>query len=772
MKTLFLTLLVFVCAWQLAFTQHPFYDGIDREVISSNFNGACYDGKNMLIYGAGGLIIRSEDEGQNWMRVNLNDSLYFTDIVYTENRLIGLCARNSAIISQDGGKTWQLKKLGENLRFQRLLLRNDTLFALSNEGIFMMNPNLEIIRKLNFEAASNCLSMTLLGDEIAMLTNDASLLLLNMRTRKQSGAALSTFVQETIDNKQIAPIMSDGISKIYILYAADLYVFDIKSYTGSKVGSFFYKNGVATYNSGAVYHLASNTPTKGEIYDIYCQKYTVSDNSIAHIKSPGVDRYLTGVIFRNIQFLTSNIVIATGASSFAYISYDGGKKWRTISKFNSFGAGSYAQAINSKQIRCLGNNGLFTHSDDGGATWLPQRDFSEKYMYKSQTKFWKDAKNGFYYKIPDHLTDTNVIITNDGGETTRMIYWDDGTGNENWATYVIAYDNDYVFITSKCRSKNSDCWSVVLRVNDSFYVTRRVPIRDWQIIYATNIGGIIYALGYDRTEADSLMSVFSSSDGGKEWEKNFSFAVEKSVFSPELKINTADNLIFMSFSYWPPNTNNTYVTCYKIDPIKKTAKKILSPITSGTTTPFFNIGSRFYTSIRHWGLSWLFELDMLYTDDINADSIIWHNIEHKRYSTPIISNFESDSLFVFEAMDTSATIPLTYLGRAKKPATSVDEPFTEMAASAMYISSPRPNPSRSETSMRLYWNASLNIEDAEFTAYNVLGMIKSQPSDFRFTVQNAYSGELTWNTSGKSPGAYFVRFRIGENSTFVPIIVE
>jgi len=57
------------------FSQNQFFENLELNRISSNFKGSISNGKSIVVYGDGGIILRSSDNGTTWLKVSLNDSL-------------------------------------------------------------------------------------------------------------------------------------------------------------------------------------------------------------------------------------------------------------------------------------------------------------------------------------------------------------------------------------------------------------------------------------------------------------------------------------------------------------------------------------------------------------------------------------------------------------------------------------------------------------------------------------------------------------------------
>ncbi len=111
------------------------------------------------------------------------------------------------------------------------------------------------------------------------------------------------------------------------------------------------------------------------------------------------------------------------------------------------------------------------------------------------------------------------------------------------------------------------------------------------------------------------------------------------------------------------------------------------------------------------------------------------------------------------------------LARAKKP-TSVEEDALALNVQPLYISAPAPMPAREFARMKMYWAQNLNIEQAEFTAYDILGVPVSVKNDFSLQNINAFSSELIWNAKNLPEGVYMIRCRLGSSHTSKAVVVQ
>ncbi len=762
-----LILTLFFLTAESLFGQNPFYDNIEFSQITCNFNGSCYGGKNLLVYGNGG-IIRSTDMGTTWQRTAIGDSLNIIGMVNIADKFVGLCSKKYMIVSSDGGKNWQQHYLGDFTNYAIQTDGSNIYFLVAGE-LLVMNTALEKIKEYPIETDSLYNSFALSGKSVIISAGKAELLEINSENNQRRTISLAGFLGNATA-KITTPITANG-KDIYFSVASNLYRFNIESGIGATIFYVSYKKGsaIAAYG-GNVYYLWR----KSDLNDIDSVYFVRLGNDAAiKIKQPGNDRYIVGLWFHNLTFISADTLIAVGNSNLIYMSFNGGRKW----EIKSFFAGAIDMFLfNDKEFRAIGNYAKISYTNNGGITWLPQKDYSpvyteNKYFYfpknHSGCQFFKDKNNGFVYVTPLHTADTNTVITTNGGENTFLSVKYDFHFN-NYVTYAIESENQYLFTSWGCHPDNIGCWTVIFRLNDTLGIEYKTVLPNWHFYYMTSFDNSLYAVGRDLADSALHYTVFVSNGKGKNWEKHFAFdiAADTLVEVEPFEVSHIGSSIYAEFFAIVENLSKQHIL--KIDIASKTTKNLLNIAAHGVWR-VFNVGSNYFVGYYIYGNVLI--TDMLYTEDINRDSVVWQPLRTERFSMPFIGRFVSDTLFYFSATDTAKGDGAIYIARAKKSTSVIEEPITN-SNQPLYISTPIPNPTRNSVKMRLYWDQTFDIENAEFSAFNVLGKAVSGAPKFQLTRQNLYSGELVWDAADIPAGVYFVRFRIGDKTTTTPVILE
>ncbi len=84
-----IVLLIIFCTY-ISSSLPDTFKNIDLYRINTDFNGSVYNGSILLVYGNGGVILKSSDIGNTWEQINLNDNLNIINMIYIGNQFVGL----------------------------------------------------------------------------------------------------------------------------------------------------------------------------------------------------------------------------------------------------------------------------------------------------------------------------------------------------------------------------------------------------------------------------------------------------------------------------------------------------------------------------------------------------------------------------------------------------------------------------------------------------------------------------------------------------------
>ncbi len=142
------------------------FNKIDFYRINSVFNGSVYNGSILLVYGNGGVILKSSDIGNTWEQINLNDNLNIINMIYTDNQFVGLSDRNEFIFSKDNGISWESKSTNPGFQIYKMIFYNDNYYCMGSDKILVYDKIYQKIDEHQIKVDTNYYDFTLFKNHI------------------------------------------------------------------------------------------------------------------------------------------------------------------------------------------------------------------------------------------------------------------------------------------------------------------------------------------------------------------------------------------------------------------------------------------------------------------------------------------------------------------------------------------------------------------------------------------------------------------------------
>ncbi|MGE5479165.1 MAG: WD40/YVTN/BNR-like repeat-containing protein [Chloroflexota bacterium] len=745
-----------------AFAQNPFYDNFELTRLSFCFNGAAYNGSSILAYGEAGIILRSEDGGANWEKITFNDSLSILAIYNINSNYVGISSSNHAIISSDNGKTWTTKKIDHNGKVYQGALSNDKIFLLTNNELVEVDKELEVINKISIQNKSPEKELTIVGNYAIHNSEKGELTLINTETKESEKISLKEL--GLCENcAYISQLKSDGQNTVYFMMENSIYGYNLTTKTAQLLNNLPKKDGIAlTVNNKEPYAIYTIQQI-GNLDSLYFVKYDPATKEFKNQKEDGNDHYIYKLNFRNIEFLTKDTLIAVGFNNLIYMSYNGGKNW-SLKTF--LGSILRINVFSKQEIRAFGAYGQFFHTNNGGVTWLPQRNYiaaiSSDYKFLQPINFsgtflYKDKLNGFMFVHSSHTADTNLIYTNDGGITVKAKYRDK-IQRSGFYSFAMPYKDKTFFISSGIIPFG--WWALIFKLDDEFNFEKQINVTSTQFFHAFVYDNKIYALGQDSSDADSVFAVYSSDDDGESWKKDFNFPALKPITGRLDGITIIGKDIFASFS-------NDIKILMKIDVVNKNAKIIYKDKKNLPLFPLLLNGK--YYILKGTPSILKSASYVLLTPDIEADSIEWKKVETTRFSGPELRYSLNDTLFAFSLIDSLVGEDQLFLAKPKGNTGIADRPRREKL-SEIALSGPLASSQAGEYEFNVTLDEKAIAEKMILAAYDVRG--SRVGSDFLFTPGGAGQGRLLWKPGKLPPGAYVLILKCGSAVGSATVVVE
>jgi len=162
--------------------------------------------------------------------------------------------------------------------------------------------------------------------------------------------------------------------------------------------------------------------------------------------------------------------------------------------------------------------------------------------------------------------------------------------------------------------------------------------------------------------------------------------------------------------------------------------------------------------------------DILLNDDIENNPTVWRKVgPYTRYSDLRLYPQKENMIYI-QGYDSLFKSKVIWFAKPKNIVDVVE--IEKESNNHIALSNPSPNPAINHVKTRLYWDKYLNIENASFQAYNVLGLLVSERNQFYFDKINSYSGDLTWKNDNLPDGVYLIVFQLDNNIRSVPVVIS
>lgn len=763
-----------------AFEKNKFFEKLEPQRISANFYGSISKDNIIFVYGDGGTILKSNDIGNTWEKITVNDSLIIIGMIQNGSSLFGLCSKRWGIISNDNGENWEQVDLGD-YNFYQLLTYGDKIVALTERKVIIFDKSYNKINEYTYSTDGNYYKSAILGNKIYCSSGYGSITIINLDNGDRNQLYLSDF--GICVN---CPVVKNIISAPddFVLFSLDNFLYRLNVKT-SKIDTLTF---ISNIKFAAFYVQNEN------VYFIYSRKILSQKDTLFfyrldyknkksyRVNNTATDRYVSDLVFNQVNFINDKILLAVGDKNLIYLSTDGGINWHLKSFLGNF---FYINLFDGNQARAIGPYATFYSSSDYGITWLPTKNYHTE-LYQNY-KFYqpiesngyfqfKDKNNGYVF-FPSNTENTiNTIFTNDGGQTTikasKTRHF-----NEELKTFSIEHNNKYLFAQWGCLPWHLGCWSSFSIFNDNFDFERGNAIRGSMMFYLTKFDNKLYSLSKDTSTPNNIYTVYYTEDDGNSWLKDFNFSIDEPLQTNCVSAILINNSIYATWNKIKITPKDTIQlqSCYQIDLKNKISRKLIE--TRGESVPaIFKIKEMYffhtaYLVLENQKISIVSNL--FYTNDLNNQQIIWDTVRFSRYSIGPIHQIIGDSLLIFSAYDNITKNSILFFSKVKDNLTSVELETDEQKIKKIYISVPIPNPAKDKVVFNIYWDQKLLIDNCKFYISDILGRTLSINNQIYLNKKNSYSGELIINSSVLPSGVYLLSASIsGENFSQVFVVFK
>lgn len=843
-----LTLLTFLTSLLSLFSQDlPF----KTERMITDYNGVTTNGKSILCYGDYGIITYTLNNGTTFQQVNIGDKYSIKSIKTIGSDFVGV-TESSLLKSTTNGITWENKKIFDTATIIDMKVFNTTLYLLTPKGVYVSDNNLNVNPEplLALDSTAEYSELETDGKDIYIIYNKKSLIHYSMDTKQLDTTNIINTVNASCGTcSNIANLKISGNtvyvmvnSKYLLLNSLGLVKSDNRGKSWKRVTDYRVLNGSYLVDDSTIYAIRQNIIGIAN-YGLFAVSYMKIDTSRLlvdttvytiindDINKPERPIYISGdkpITFKELIKINKDTLIAVGVNKMILMSYNGGKTWEIKSFFDIL-----FRDIREKEFVSFpsNDNGYFLTSlpiyktINGGVTWQPQkrRDYPQVATVRPNSFYFNSSGKGYIKAITKNAADTNILTTNDYGETYDLLRNDSLTHYkyDNNSSYQMKFSkgldvgNYILYLIS--RSQNNSTGAIinnytVLRYDKNFrlvdtsivnaeFIISMIVTKDSSIICLA-----LNTTGTNKTDSignsgDYSYSYFllKSTDKGKTWDSLkikvpiYPTLIQHSskayyLYSHGFYSNCAfqkDNYIFFP-TFSKARSAMGYNLLYRFDYVNTIfdSVKIPTKLSSDPNTIFSFRNTVYAISSMN---------NIFYTKDIAAAVPVWDSIK----SSDVFSNWEGfDSDYPINGAyailsahilnDTSGfmTIGITSdaPGGGKQfkvnvvklspnlNANSVDEPKIEKDKVSLWNYRPYPLPGTNKIYCKIYWNKSYNIEDATIKAYDVFGTA-TQFQGIRVNKIQDNLGILEWDCSNVPPGVYVINISLAGESRSFPVMV-
>lgn len=747
--------------------QVDFYSEYDLTRVSSNFNGSAFNDEHIVVYGDAGVLLISNDRGNNWDQIDLNDSLNIVDMVAIDNDFYAISDNRYLIRSKDNIRNWIKTDLGLGINFHRIFHYQDKIYIISDNKILCYNRDLAKLKEYNYSVDIKYYDACLANNKIVYVSGNGRLKYLNLDNEKSGVIELSAYDICT-DCPVPNNLTSDQQNLIFFTIDNELFQIDLDANISQDLCQvpMTVNSPFASFGTD-IFQIYTKTNQEFKTDSLYFGKADKVNKSFLEIKAPGNYRYIDGLAINDLKLISKDILIAVGKDKLIYMSFDCGISWELKSLINDF---SYVFLFDSSNARMIAPKGKFISTKNGGTTWMPQKNYHPVFVKNINFRiksfkaipYFHDTNNGFIYgESFNSSIDTNIIFTTDGGETVGMkkIKNLQHFNGETYPLYT-SYKSNPIFITQRS-FPSSPFYAVFDIFNQNGDITSRKYIKDTVLYCIFNINDRFYSVGRDfNQESPYTYKLYHSNDTSFNWIEDFSFKIDSVFWTYSFySANCVDDNILISWSFTKIINKDTInnVKIYNIDTKNKTIREVYSD--ENYFLKAIKLNNRY---VAEFQITPEYH-KLLYTDNINKPFNEWNKFKFNRLTPPKFSKTEStlyqkkglisDTLFYFVAYDSLYKKDYLFKGKLKK-AVSVDEKYQTEVISNLSIQSYYPVPANDYIIFKILWNQVFDINSADFKVYNLNGETVARKEDITFTQINSYSGELELNTNRFPSGVY------------------
>lgn len=733
---------------------------LNYERLSVDFNGVTYNGKSIICYGTGGIILRSTDFGENWTQKQIAHDVYTViKIVHYENSYYGILDSNYFVYSVNDGLNWEKIKFEDGLDFIDIYSDTDGIYLLTENEILLIDFNFNILNRISI-ANPDKLQRLIISNDFLLLCDSKNMLnIYNKQDLKfEQSADLKEYLNEPVASGFLK-FIKNGAS-IYLKTGNEIIKSSDDGITWENLLS---DSSIYTLNRDKIYLLNSTSDKSKNNSSLIFKIY--SNNELDTVSYESANKlYVSRQIYTEMQFLNEDTLISVGFDKLINISYDGGKNWKLLSNL---------RIVRSTQCNWLNDNIGYLCTEkyqifrtvNSGTTWLPQ---DSNYQNKGELTFpgpeaWyidDDGTQFIFSRVFFNHTD-NILVSKDYGKSYEVKF-DSVPYGYKWDFPPFIVKNDSTYLLFHC-IKDISTMGLTLMVE---YDQKINPVRKWlidsmSILFAFNSEDKkkLIGIGLDRTYSNrDSISLIASIDGGKTWNRDFKFLINYNFIN---KISLLDDIIIVSSYVY--DTLHKGTNFARVDFLDYKQKKLF-PLVMNDTFVVYDIFPLENTLFATTYQGKIFSNPYYKTDfykwisnDISSLKSIMEDFSNNKVAYgPGAYNNKNNYLYKL----------------TKNNINYVEEAEIDVPPVYFFTMKPYPLPAKDIIKCHIFTTMDFNPMEPDVFVYDLFGKKVSSQGDISMSRFSNWEWDLQWDCSKIQSGIYIIVLKEGSISRSIRVVVE
>ncbi len=740
------------------------FDLFDFYRVTSNFYGVQSNGQSIIIYGSGGVVIRSIDFGKSWKTIQLEENQNFVGSVTIGKDYYLLSDKCKIFVSNDNGESWiDYSPIDDTISY-KMILNNNKIFVLSKNKIYVLNDDLKKVKDYFISIDTNYFDFGIIGEKIIFPSGKGKINIIDLLSDQIESIDLTS--KGICTDCDVPKILGTSEDCLFLSIKSSTYKFDGKDFLKIVDPPSF--SGVFATKNDVLFEVFSRFDSENGFDVLYFYKIDYHNSKNIKINKVGYDRYIRKAKFNHLSFLSNDTIYAVGNDKLVIASYDGGVTWKVISNFvpatlSRFGP-KYACAINEYA--------QFFVTRDGGTTWLPQKNFvPDMYSLKwNGNSFCLDTSLSFLFR--HYLFDNpNFVVTKNGGDSVEFLhvsqlygYQIDGVTTPQAIKY-----GDKIIFSFPGYVDASWKYSFILLFNNNFEPEKRIFLDSVQILFLTTYkeSEILAVVKYYKS-ADQDIHLLKSLDTCNSWVELMTLDFFKPEDSPPSSVPFIlfqDKILFFFNRY--SNSTKFKGTLFLIDVTKLTYTQLFSEDLFDILSALV-LDNYIVLSGVKFSFSPITAKPNIIKGTLDDSSRNWQNITPKTTDFDAFYTIGNGDYFALIGSKLKFNQKITIWFSSPKNPSGTE--LNEVKQSNIFVSTPEPNPAKDHVRFRIWWDKSLSFEQAKFKICDLLG--KSLENQVLTFIQyNDYFGILDWKPSNIEKGVYFLIVTFEGRNKVVPVLI-